>query len=308
MDRIGLCATARGRTSFLSAVIVVAALAAPTQARANDFGEVLGRALLEGLVNTLDGAAPRATPGAAPTVAPAPEAPDEATPVAPTQWRKGDRVLGQWSDDLWYPARVEGHRSNGYYLVFDDGDTAVVHPEKVAPFAWRAGTPVVCRWQSGTTWYRGHVSRIEGQRLSVTYTDGDVEWTNTSLCRHDGTPPTGPTAAPRRDRFANGTRILGQHSDGHWYPGIVTASRGGMYTVHYDTGEALRHSGEQVSPLSWGVGSAVQCNWMGHGTLYDGTIISMRGTAIRVRYRDGDEENTLMGNCRSTRSGRADGN
>ena len=102
--------------------------------------------------------------------------------------------------------------------------------------------------------------------------------------------------------FQHGSRVLGQWSDGYWYPATVQSTHNGQYTLTFDDGDSATVYSNQVTPLNWTTGSRVQCNWLGKGKYYSGTITSQRGHNIHVSYDDGDQENTSVGRCRASKA------
>ena len=95
-------------------------------------------------------------------------------------------MLGQWSDDSWYPARIGEVRDDRYALQFDDGDTGEAGYQQVLPFSWRPGSRVECLWQGKKKYYPGTISEMSGNDLYILYDDGDKENTKTALCRDLG--------------------------------------------------------------------------------------------------------------------------
>jgi hypothetical protein len=45
-----------------------------------------------------------------------------------------------------------------------------------------------------------------------------------------------------------GTRVLGQWSDGRWYPGVISAQRGGDWFVQFDDGDTAWLTPERIRP------------------------------------------------------------
>ncbi len=98
-------------------------------------------------------------------------------------WKAGDRVLGQWSDGLWYPAKISGVAGADFNISFDDGDTAVLPAAKVRKINWKIGTKVQCNWKRGGTYYTGTITKMEGESIHISYDDGDQEDSTISICR-----------------------------------------------------------------------------------------------------------------------------
>lgn len=98
---------------------------------------------------------------------------------------------------------------------------------------------------------------------------------------------------------SQGQRVLGQWSDGFWYPATVQSVQGNRVRLQFDDGDVGTVTPNQVKDIYWQPGTKVQCNWKNGGTYYNGTIAQMRGNQIAVNYDDGDKEQTRIGQCRS---------
>ncbi|GAB4214573.1 MAG: hypothetical protein OHK0012_12880 [Synechococcales cyanobacterium] len=96
-----------------------------------------------------------------------------------------------------------------------------------------------------------------------------------------------------------GLRVLGQWSDGLWYPATVTSSQGDRIRLQFDDGDVATVAPSQVRSITWRPGTRLQCNWLNRGTYYSGVIAQMNGNSIYVHYDDGDREQTVIGRCRS---------
>ena len=97
---------------------------------------------------------------------------------------RGDWVLGKYKNGpFWYPGVVESDRGKGVTVTYDDGDRETLSASLVKDYDWQVGSVVECRWKSGDKWYRGRITALSGDRLSIAYDDGDREKTKTGLCR-----------------------------------------------------------------------------------------------------------------------------
>ena len=96
-----------------------------------------------------------------------------------------------------------------------------------------------------------------------------------------------------------GDRVLGQWSDGFWYPATVVSVDSGIFSVSFDDGDTANLNSSKIKKLDWGVGTSVQCNWKSGGVYYTGKITTKNGDEIHVSYDDGDQEDTIIGKCRS---------
>ena len=93
--------------------------------------------------------------------------------------------------------------------------------------------------------------------------------------------------------------MLGQWSDGNWYPANIANRAGNEFELHFDDGDKATVEADQIKRLYWHVGTRVECNWKRGGTYYPGTISRMDREVIHVMYDDGDREDTTVSTCRS---------
>jgi hypothetical protein len=98
-------------------------------------------------------------------------------------WKAGNRVLGQWSDGLWYPAKITAQEGADFKVAFDDGDTAVLPAAKIKKINWKVGTKVNCNWKKGGAYYDGTITKMQGEAIHISYNDGDQEDSTISICR-----------------------------------------------------------------------------------------------------------------------------
>ncbi len=105
------------------------------------------------------------------------------TPNAAVAQRAGDRVLGQWSDGFWYPARIQSVDGSRIRLIYDDGDLGTVGPNQIRAINWGVGSRLQCNWQNRGTYYSGTIAQRQGDSIFVNYDDGDREQTVIGRCR-----------------------------------------------------------------------------------------------------------------------------
>ena len=96
-----------------------------------------------------------------------------------------------------------------------------------------------------------------------------------------------------------GQRILGQWSDGRWYPATIAGQNGNLFSVAFDDGDRADLPAVRIRAIDWTVGTRVQCNWKSRGRYYPGTITTSSGLAVHISYDDGDQEDTTISKCRS---------
>lgn len=103
-----------------------------------------------------------------------------------SQFRQGDWVLAQYrGSSYWFPGVVESARGDSVTIAYDDGERETRPDNQVKPYSWRVGSSIECRWQGGSEWYAGRITRTseDGETISVAYEDGDKEQTKTRKCR-----------------------------------------------------------------------------------------------------------------------------
>jgi hypothetical protein len=98
-------------------------------------------------------------------------------------WSVGDRILGQWSDGLWYPAKIAGVQGDKFAITFDDGDVGVLADGQIKRIDWRVGTKVQCNFRSAGTYYPGTITQMRGEVIHINYDDGDQEDATIGRCR-----------------------------------------------------------------------------------------------------------------------------
>lgn len=100
------------------------------------------------------------------------------------QWKIADRVLANWTHDVyWYPATIQSIEGERIYVHFDDGDKEWTTSDRLMNIDIEVGDRVHCRWKGGPYYYPGHVTHKEGERIHVHYDDEDKEWTTIACVR-----------------------------------------------------------------------------------------------------------------------------
>jgi hypothetical protein len=91
-------------------------------------------------------------------------------------------------------------------------------PAEIAADGFNVGARVSCNWQDGGIYYNGEITRTRGNRIHISYDDGDQEDTTTSKCRLAG---GGGAAAPAKALGGGMTRAtwdaakkVGDYKDG----------------------------------------------------------------------------------------------
>src|SRR5262249_38094561 len=88
----------------------------------------------------------------------------------------GCNVMGRWAPDgYWYPGVVKEIKEGKYLVYFDDGDKAWLEERHVFPYSPVYGDVVQGNWLGKGTYYRGRITKRNGNQVRVHYDDGDVE-------------------------------------------------------------------------------------------------------------------------------------
>ncbi len=95
----------------------------------------------------------------------------------------GDRILGQWEPEWFYPGVIVNSTGSVIEVQFDDGDRAQLRPDQVRPLNVQVGSRVYGRWQGGGQYYPGRISSVNGSAINIDYDDGDKEGTTVSMIR-----------------------------------------------------------------------------------------------------------------------------
>jgi len=97
---------------------------------------------------------------------------------------KGDWVLGNYKNaGYWFPGVIEQIQGGDIVIRYDDGDRETVALTKVRPYNWAIGMKVECNFQGQGKWYAGTISSLAGEKIGISYDDGDKETTRTGRCR-----------------------------------------------------------------------------------------------------------------------------
>lgn len=104
--------------------------------------------------------------------------------TAASAYQRGDWVLAKFKNGpFWFPGVVESDTGRGVTVVYDDGDRETLPSNLVKNYDWQPGSVVECNFRSAGQWFRGKITALSGENLSIAYDDGDKERTKTGLCR-----------------------------------------------------------------------------------------------------------------------------
>ena len=211
-------------------------------------------------------------------------------------WKAGDRVLAVWSSGKFYEGTIEEDKGDSVYIVkWDDGsepsevkaDKIIalsggeeVVEEPVKESAFKEGDTVAAPWGGGQ--YHGTVKAVDGETVSVLYTDDgvtrDVEAKDLTLIKEKN--------------WKVGDKVLAVWSSGKFYEGTIEEDKGdGVYIVKWDDGsepsevkadKIIALGGEEEEGIK--VGDTVAAPW--GGGQYHGTVKAIDGETISVLYTD----------------------
>lgn len=96
----------------------------------------------------------------------------------------GDWVLGNYKGaGYWFPGVIDTIGGGKVTIRYDDGEKETVSMDNVRPYDWKIGSKVECNYKRQGNWYAGTISSLSGEKISISYDDGDKETTKTGLCR-----------------------------------------------------------------------------------------------------------------------------
>jgi hypothetical protein len=150
--------------------------------------------------------------------------------------KPGRRVAALFGGGKYFPGSITKGADGNYDIQFDDGDTASVALTNlrllaVEPVAGRTAKPgdkVWGQWRPNA-WYPGKVSRLVPSGLHVVFDDGD----EADL----PVPLIAPDRSPGKNDPKVGSHVLALFTNGHFYPGTITAARDGTFDIRYDDGD-----------------------------------------------------------------------
>ncbi|KAL9984722.1 hypothetical protein ACROYT_G007051 [Oculina patagonica] len=227
--------------------------------------------------------------------------PTSTSPPSPSQAAEvGDRVLGRWTNNKYYPGVVEERPSGELIKIkFDDGDeithnvddvSAVLHDKALTEV--HSGQHVMATWKGGAKYYIGFVTETSdslnpGNR--VRFDDNDEDDYSAEDLRDF------PDAA---SAWQVGARVFARWSNGLYYRAFVVKATDSGVSILYDDGDTIDHNKSDAAavildklPLSneLQVGQRVIGFWPGRVRYYPATISSINAGKYHVKFDDGDE-------------------
>lgn len=94
--------------------------------------------------------------------------------------------------------------------------------------------------------------------------------------------------------------VLGQWSDGYWYPAWIKKISGNKATLRFDDGDTAEVTAAQLAPIDWDTDSSIECKvWAKRGSYIPVRVLAGGKTIIAVGYGYGEKESLGVGSCRS---------
>jgi hypothetical protein len=216
-------------------------------------------------------------------------------------WTIGDRVIGRRSqEEFWYPGTIRHNDGSRFYVIFEDGEDALLGPEQLRPFKLQVGDLVFAREQDNRDYQPARLTEQADDKLLLTYRDGRRAWTALGLVRFQALGRKGTGQAQRRAPEAATTqwqvcdRVLACWLDLDWYPGVILAIDEDRVHVLFDTGTQAPVLLDKVRPLEVAAGDRVLCRrWNGPEYL-PGEIVSLEREKVQVRFDEGEEAWTSL--------------
>ncbi len=99
--------------------------------------------------------------------------------------------------------------------------------------------------------------------------------------------------------YKQGARVLAQYKGGDkWYVGKVAAQKGGKIEIAFLDGDSDTLPPGHVRAFDWKVGTKVKCNFKRTDSWHWGAVTSLKGDQVKIKYDDGDVEDTSLRYCR----------
>lgn len=99
-------------------------------------------------------------------------------------WKIGSKVLvNKNGDNFWYPATVIRANRGLYRVRYAKGGLELLGAQYISGDYVRLGTRISGDWKNGGRYYPGRISSRTGDRVSISYDDGDKESTTLAYIR-----------------------------------------------------------------------------------------------------------------------------
>jgi hypothetical protein len=208
-------------------------------------------------------------------------------------WKIGDRVWGRkGSNDFWCTGVVRHIDGERCYIIFDDGDDALLEHDMLQAFELKAGDSVLARLPMEADFRPAKVLAWDDDKIRVRWAAGEENWTSYGMVHKPAGERTSLEAT--ESAWSAGTRVFACWHDLFWYPGTVLAAEADQFHVVFDHGGQALVSTERMRPLDLDVGARVFGRYQGGPEWFPGEVTSREAERVHIRYDDGDEEWTLL--------------
>jgi len=207
-------------------------------------------------------------------------------------WNVNQRVWAQKnSEDVWYAAIVRHIDGERCYVIFDDGEDALIDNDKLKALELHAGDRLFARLPMDAEFKPATVVSWDDEKVQVRWPDGE-DWTSYGMIRLQ--PQTDVKMMDQASMLSEGQPVFACWHDLYWYPGVLLKVDGVGHHVGFDDGSQVIVAPDRIKPLELGEGDHVFCRWQGGPQFYPGEISHRKDEVIKVRYEDGDEETTTI--------------
>jgi hypothetical protein len=209
-------------------------------------------------------------------------------------WKIGDRVFGRKGiEPNWYTGTVRHIDGDRCYVIFDDGDDALLEAAKLKKLDLNPDDRIFARMPMELEFRPAKVVAWDDDKVRVQWANGEEDWTSFGMIRLE--PEAKPKPAVREHRWREGDRVFACWHDLFWYPGVIIGPNGAQFHVLLDDGNQGFVSGDRLKPLALDAGEHVFCRWKGGPEFFPAEVTRCEGSeVIHVTYDDGDEETTSI--------------
>jgi hypothetical protein len=208
-------------------------------------------------------------------------------------WKIGDRVFSRKGmEQYWYPGTVRHLDGDRCYVIFEDGDDALVVAQKLKALELHEGDRVFARQPTDADFTPGKVLAWDHDKVQVRWDHGEENWTSYGMIRLQPEPRA--KALARKSVVAIGERVFACWHDLFWYPGVVLGLSDDQYHVLLDDGNQALLAGDRLRSLDLQPGERLFCRYRGGPEFFPGEVATRDGEMVHVHYDDGDEETTSI--------------
>src|ERR1700676_954344 len=130
-------------------------------------------------------------------------------------WKVGDRVFGRkGSEQFWYAGTVRHLDGDRCYVIFEDGDDALVEVRKLIALELQKGDRVFARQPREAEFAPGEVLDWDADKVRVSWDHGADNWTSYSMIRLQ--PDARGKPVVRKSAWPAGERIFACWHDLFW--------------------------------------------------------------------------------------------